>query len=371
MRIFSAIALAVLMLLGVAALGAGSSALAATGGPTVTLSSTSGTTTSATSIPITAVFSSSVSGFAAADVTVTNGTVANFAGSGTNYSFDVMPTAAGTVTVNVAADVSGASPDNQASNTLTFTSTMDTGSGSTTPEISNVTVNNITQSGATINWTTDVASNSQVFYGTTSAYGSSTSLDTTTGTSHSVNLSNLNPNTTYHFQVASGVGSTSAATSSDMTFTTSSSTSSGTTTLAIVGIDTVNSTAIANGSFEVGWQWIIHFTVPTNETSFQLRFNDFTSAGTSNTIPATNIRYYSAQSSNATNADSAITETNNDYGGALTLTGDTSTTTAGRQVDVVVQVAVPQNTPTGSYSTLFGARSTGPAATTTATTTSQ
>jgi hypothetical protein len=152
-----------------------------------------------------------------------------------------------------------------------------------------------------------------------------------------------------------------------MTFTTSAA---GTTTLAITGVDANDTTAIANGSFADGWQWTIHFNVPANETSFQLRFNDFTNGSASSTIPAAgNIRYFSPQSSNAMDANSAIVESNNEYGSALNLTGDTASSTAGRQIDVVVQVAVPQNTPTGSYTTLFGARSTGPIATTTATTT--
>ena len=44
----------------------------------------------------------------------------------------------------------------------------------------------ITSSGATIIWTTDDFSDSQVEYGTTTSYGTSTTLDTTPVTSHSV-----------------------------------------------------------------------------------------------------------------------------------------------------------------------------------------
>ena len=54
-------------------------------------------------IPVTAAFSKPVSGFAVEDVSVTNGGVSNFAGSGRDYAFDVTPNAIGKVTVDIAA----------------------------------------------------------------------------------------------------------------------------------------------------------------------------------------------------------------------------------------------------------------------------
>jgi large repetitive protein len=54
---------------------------------------------------VTAIFSELVSDFVVTDVIVINGTISNFAGSGTSYSFDVTPTGNGTVTVNVPANV--------------------------------------------------------------------------------------------------------------------------------------------------------------------------------------------------------------------------------------------------------------------------
>ena len=55
----------------------------------------------------------------------------------------------------------------------------------------------------TITWTTDVPADSQVAYGTTPAYGSTTPLDRTLATSHSVTIANLSRRTTYAFQVMS------------------------------------------------------------------------------------------------------------------------------------------------------------------------
>jgi phosphodiesterase/alkaline phosphatase D-like protein len=71
------------------------------------------------------------------------------------------------------------------------------------PVISNVNASNITTSAATITWNTNEASDSQVEYGLTASYGLSSPLDTAMVNSHSVTLSNLQPNTTYHYRVKS------------------------------------------------------------------------------------------------------------------------------------------------------------------------
>ncbi len=73
---------------------------------------------------------------------------------------------------------------------------------------------------ATITWTTDEAATSEVNYGTTNGYGSASSSATLV-TSHSVTLTGLSPNLTYHFQAESVDALGHTATSSDrmlMTF---------------------------------------------------------------------------------------------------------------------------------------------------------
>src|SRR5256885_8812612 len=59
-------------------------------------------------------------------------------------------------------------------------------------------------------WSSDVcssdlneAADSQVEYGTTTVYGSSTTLNTFLVTSHSINVAGLLPSTTYHYRVKS------------------------------------------------------------------------------------------------------------------------------------------------------------------------
>lgn len=88
------------------------------------------------------------------------------------------------------------------------------------PVISNVQAGNITTSGATITWTTDARSTSQVNYGLTSSYGSQTALDSNKVNSHSVVLSGLQANTTYHYQALSTNSYPPNAQSADFTFTT-------------------------------------------------------------------------------------------------------------------------------------------------------
>lgn len=96
----------------------------------------------------------------------------------------------------------------------------------TAPVISDVSVGSIGQAVATVTWTTDEQADTQVEYGLTAAYGSSTGLDSVLTTSHSRVLSGLTPGTMYHYRVRSRDGSDNLATSSDGTFTTLSCTES-------------------------------------------------------------------------------------------------------------------------------------------------
>ncbi len=75
------------------------------------------------------------------------------------------------------------------------------------------------ETGATIDWTTDEGATSVLKYGTTTAYGTTTS-STLLVTSHSVDVSSLTCGTTYHYQVASTDSSGNPATSADQTFDT-------------------------------------------------------------------------------------------------------------------------------------------------------
>jgi hypothetical protein len=95
------------------------------------------------------------------------------------------------------------------------------GGTSTAPTISAVTATSVTPTSETITWTTDQASTSQVHYGTTTSYGSSSTLNSTLTTSHSVTLTGLTAGTAYDFDVVSANSSSQSTTSGNSTFTTS------------------------------------------------------------------------------------------------------------------------------------------------------
>jgi peroxiredoxin len=92
--------------------------------------------------------------------------------------------------------------------------------GVTTLTISGIKTSNITDVSVTISWVTDKPATSQMEYGTTDAYGSTTTLDQNLTTSHSITLTGLKPSTTYHFKVKTKDASGNEATSQDQTFTT-------------------------------------------------------------------------------------------------------------------------------------------------------
>ncbi|MGA9772457.1 MAG: fibronectin type III domain-containing protein, partial [Blastocatellia bacterium] len=126
------------------------------------------------------------------------------------------PNTAGSYVVNAA---SASSPSVKASAFVTVTGTPDT----TPPVISSVTATNVTASGATINWTTNEPSDTQVEYGTTSSYGSLSTQNPTLVTSHSVAFAGLASGTLYHYRARSKDAAGNVARSSDFTFTTSGS----------------------------------------------------------------------------------------------------------------------------------------------------
>ncbi len=65
-----------------------------------TLNTTASNPTNA-NIPFTVSFGASISGFNASNISVTNGSITGFSGSGTNYSFTVVPASQGTVLVTI------------------------------------------------------------------------------------------------------------------------------------------------------------------------------------------------------------------------------------------------------------------------------
>jgi hypothetical protein len=73
---------------------------------------------------------------------------------------------------------------------------------------------------ATISWTTAVPANSQIAYGTTTSYGSSSALNSNLVTAHSAALTSLAAGTTYHYRVLSADSTGVLVTGLDNVFTT-------------------------------------------------------------------------------------------------------------------------------------------------------
>ena len=70
---------------------------------------------------------------------------------------------------------------------------------------------------ATITWTTAVPANSQITYGATTSYGSSSALNSTLVTTHSATLTSLTAGTTYHYRVLSADSTSAPVESADST----------------------------------------------------------------------------------------------------------------------------------------------------------
>lgn len=155
--------------------------------------------------------------------------------------------------------------------TFTTTATADT----TAPVISSVTRSGLTSSSVTITWTTNEAADTQVEFGATTSYGSSSALNSTLTTSHSQDLTGLTSSTLYHYRVKSRDAAGNLATSADYTFTT---TATADTTAPV--ISAVSSSSITTTGARITWT--------TNEASdSQVEYGTASGYGTSTTLNAT------------------------------------------------------------------------------------
>jgi hypothetical protein len=118
----------------------------------------------------------------------------------------------------------------------------------TPPVISAVSASGITSSGATINWTTNESSDTQVGYGTTTSYGNQTTLNTSLVTSHSQTITGLAAGTTINYRVKSRDAAGNLATSSNFTLVTTAPPSSGGTLVGYWRFDETSGTLAADSS---------------------------------------------------------------------------------------------------------------------------
>src|SRR2546427_2900126 len=103
-----------------------------------------------------------------------------------------------------------------------------------------------TASSFQVNWSTNVAANSAVDYGTTANYGSSTATNSSMVTSHQVAVTGLSPGTLYHLRVRLTDAGNSSASGPDITFATT-----GDTTPPTVSITAPANAATVSGTLSV------------------------------------------------------------------------------------------------------------------------
>jgi hypothetical protein len=115
----------------------------------------------------------------------------------------------------------GASADSSGTNAVSITPT---GKWTTAPTLdSGPTVSSITTKKATITWSTSRTSDSKVQYGTSSgSYGSVEPSNSSQVTSHSIQLTGLNPGTTYYYKAKWTDEDGNTGTSEEKSFTTAS-----------------------------------------------------------------------------------------------------------------------------------------------------
>lgn len=115
--------------------------------------------------------------------------------------------------------------------------------------LNSLSASNLATTSATISWTSCSPSTSQVEWGTTTAYGNLTAVNTSLVTAHSVALSGLTASTAYHYRVHSIDAAGIEVTSTDFTFTTPASVS---TTTTVVNFDNPRCPAGSSGATLTG-----------------------------------------------------------------------------------------------------------------------
>jgi len=88
----------------------------------------------------------------------------------------------------------------------------------TPPVISQVSISRALIGSTLVKWTTNEPADSQIEYGTTVAYGSTTTLDARLVVSHAQVLSGLARRTLYHYRVLSRDAAGNLAVSGDLSF---------------------------------------------------------------------------------------------------------------------------------------------------------
>ncbi len=133
-----------------------------------------------------------------------------------SLSWDTESTTNGSRTTGAVASHAADNQFTSSSPTFTVSKAVDT----TAPTISGIQSTNINSGSVTITWSTNENADSQVEYGSTTSYGSQTTLNTALVTSHSLAIKGLTAHAQYHYRVKSKDAWGNSSISDDFTFTT-------------------------------------------------------------------------------------------------------------------------------------------------------
>jgi len=213
-----------------------------------------------------------------------------------------------------------------------------------------------TVNGNTVKLYTDVGNNNAVNIGTDTEVAANVTLENN-GASTKIYIdpvANLSNSGNYIYRISTGVkdlAGNALAANGDYDFTT---VAGATGTFGIISTTMTKLTGTADNTYGNGWEWVIRMTLPTDQTDFALKFNNWAS-GSNSLLAANNMQYYSEQiASGAGSSGSPVTITAADlYPSNVTVTSDADATTAGVQTDIHVKVKIPASTASGSYSTSY------------------
>jgi hypothetical protein len=225
-----------------------------------------------------------------------------------------------------------------ADNTFTTASAADT----TPPTLSSIASGSVTSSGATITWTTNEASTTQVEYGTTTAYGASSTLNSALLTAHSATLSGLQGATTYNYRVRSADAAGNVAVSGNQTFTTAAAPDTTAPTLSSIASGSVTSSGA-----------IVTWT--TNEASTtQVEYGTTTAYGASSTLDSALLTAHSATLSGLQGATTYNYRVRSaDAAGNVAVSGNQTFTTAAAPDTTAPVISGVVASSTGATSTVI------------------
>jgi len=159
----------------------------------------------------------------------TSGSIA--AGSSGNFPISVQTVdsevAAASWTVEVSDDAGGAGATTCGGSTGVAIS-----GDQVPPEVTTLSLSDISSSSVKVSWTTNETTTGEVQYGADNTYGSA-QASSATGTSHSVEITGLSANTTYHYTVEATDAAGNSNNSGDNTFVTAKTGTTTTTTVTV------------------------------------------------------------------------------------------------------------------------------------------